>query len=211
MKDLLVLTADNNMKSAVEGILERQPSLGITVNSYKVIRHPDSDPGCVKNAHAILRQMLSLYRYCLVMFDYEGSGQENKRTPGDLETEVRTLLEKNGWSGRADVVVIVPELEQWFWVPELSHIKTIMNCRDLDIVTWLQKHGYWEIGQNKPIHPKDALQKIAWKCRKPRSSSIYKDMALCASLSSCEDKAFIRFRDILQRWFGGLQDTESGH
>lgn len=108
MKDLLALVADSCMEHVLTGLLGRPQSLGIRPITYDVRVHPRRDPGCFNDAHHFLRPFLREYAYALVMFDHEGCGREQQ--PADsVANEVKQRLEQNGWSGRAEVVVLSPD------------------------------------------------------------------------------------------------------
>jgi hypothetical protein len=55
--------------------------------------------------------------------------------------------------------------------------------------------------QEKPKHPKKALEKALRMARKPRSSAIYQALAEKVGLARCSDQAFIKLKTALQNWF----------
>jgi len=67
---------------------------------------------------------------------------------------------------------------------------------------WLQKKGYLNQGQEKPARPKEAMEAVLYRTRTPRSSAIYQRLAARVSLHRCTDRAFVRFRNVVQGWFG---------
>ena len=114
--DLIVLAADKHIATSVETLLhERRADLGIRAVSFDVRRHPQSDPGCRSGAAEFLRPLNRVYRYALVVFDYEGCGSQD--APEKIRREVESALERNGWRERSKAIVIVPELEAWVWTP----------------------------------------------------------------------------------------------
>lgn len=110
--DLVVLTADKNMKFAVEGVISRYQALAIRPISAAFYIHPERDPGCLLHADDFLRPFARKYAYAMVMFDREGCGKEDK-TRVELEQQLASELSRSGWADRAAVIVIDPELEIW--------------------------------------------------------------------------------------------------
>ena len=76
-KDLIVLVADKNMESAIDGLLSRNQSLGTHPISYAIRVHPERDAGVRKTGAELLRTQLGLYRHCLMIYDFEGCGRED--------------------------------------------------------------------------------------------------------------------------------------
>ena len=113
-QDLVVLAADKDMEFAVRGIISRQKSLQIKEIDVKFLVHSKHDPGCLKDPVSLLRLFCTSYQYALVLLDHEGSGGEKKQRQ-ELETQIESILSKNGWADRAAAIVIEPELEAWVW------------------------------------------------------------------------------------------------
>jgi len=200
--DLVVLVADRNMEYAMNGVLVRPESLAIRRLRFEVFAHPEHDPGCFLNSPGFLRPMIPVYRHCLVVFDYHGCGREQKLAVDEIEEKVRCRLANSGWGDRAGVVVIEPELESWVW-SDSPHVDRCLGWegRDPSLRTWLRENNYWTEDTLKPADPKAAVQAALQEMGKPRSSSIYHQLAQCVSLHRCTDPAFHRLKCLLQRWF----------
>lgn len=198
--DLVLLVADKNIEHGVRGLLSRAEALGIRPLSSTTYVHPQRDPACAQKPHEFLRQFASDYDRALVMFDYQGCGREN-RVPAQLEEDVRKLLSVNGWDGRADAVVIVPELEAWVFSTSPQVETCLAWPGSPSLREWLEARGLWSQHQTKPADPKVALEAALAKLRRPRSSAIYEDLARLVSFGQCHDAAFNRFRTVLQEWF----------
>lgn len=200
--DLIALVADSNMENALRGLLNRHQALGIRPITYDVFWHDKRDPGCWTDAHNYLRLYTRQYRYALVMFDHEGSGQEPRRA-ADLQEELESRLEVNGWAGgRARVIVLEPELEIWVW----SDSPQVDSClgwqtRQPDLRTWLRQRNLLAPDAFKPADPKKALEVALREVKTPRSSAIYRQLAEQVSFRGCVDPCFNRFRTILTEWF----------
>ncbi len=63
------------------------------------------------------------------------------------------------------------------------------------------QNGFAFTEREKPIHPKEAVEKVLRLVRKPRSSSIYQQMASGVNFGACVDQAFAKFRATLRLWF----------
>ncbi len=198
MKDLVVLVADKNMEAVVRTLLEkRHQSLGIRQVQVDIFVHPRRDPGVLREADKFLQQFQSEYRYALVMFDYQGCGQKNL-LPEQLETDVKARLERAGWSGRCEVIVLVPELEIWVW-SNSHHVPKVLGLSSEEMQSVLRRYRRNQLG--KPNCPKEAMEECLRRSKVPRSSSIYAELAEKVSLKGCVEPSFVKFRNVLQRWF----------
>lgn len=201
LKDLAVLIADKNMEGAFRGLLSRPQSLGLREISCDLYVHPERDPGCFLRGHDFLRPFSQRYAHALVVFDKEGSGQDAVECSA-LEQRVNGQLSNSGWNGRAAAVVIDPELEIWFW-NDSPHVEAALGWKagEISLRDWLKQKGWLPEGGVKPTQPKRAVEEALRIARKPRSSSIYFQLAQKVSVDRCVDPAFLRLRQILSRWF----------
>ncbi len=198
--DLLVLVSDRNTEAAVEGILGRYESLRIRPIDFRILVHPEKDPGCRLHGHEILRIYQDAYSYVMV-FDREGSGADEKSRQ-ELEEECETRLATAGWRDRGAVIVLDPELEIWLWSDSPVVDEALSwSDRTPKLRAWLECQGF-AFSSSKPKRPKEALETILRAIRKPRSSSIYREIAEKVSLDRCIDPSFVRLRALLQKWFG---------
>lgn len=206
MRDLVILVADKDMEQAIKGLLERSALLGINESiTWDVFVHPRRDPGCLNEAHEILRPLSAIYRYALVLFDHEGCGREGTG-PDDLQATVRDRLERNGWPARSEVVVLAPELEVWVW-SRSPHVAACLGwgCQQPPLRDWLAAEGYWPAEAAKPDRPKEAMEAALRRVRKPMSSAIYLDLARKVSLVGHSEPAFLHFTRTLRPGFQGRQ------
>jgi len=209
-RDLVVLVSDKNMEYSMRGILERPQSLGIKKIDFVIYTHPKRDPGCYVGCHNYLLREVNKFHHALVMFDLEGCGREYlKRT--DLENEIEKRLSSSGWGNRAAAIVIDPELENWVWSdsPELD---VVIEWKGIStpLRFWLKDKNFLADNSPKPYPPKKAFEDALKKVRKPRSASIYKQIADKVSLKRCQDPAFLKLKEKLFQWFAvhktGLND-----
>jgi hypothetical protein len=145
---------------------------------------------------------LTVYRYAIVCFDYEGSGRESHPSERVAET-VRTSLERNGWNDRCEVIVLVPELETWIWTGT-PHVARVLGWQGgyAQLRTWLIAKGLWRTDERKPFRPKEAVEAVLRYTTKRRSSSLYARIARRANPESCQEKEFAKLWEKLREWFG---------
>jgi hypothetical protein len=201
MKDLVILVADKNMEQAVHGLLRRPQALAIRQLTYDLFVHPRHDPGCLNEAHDFLRPLIGEYDRALVMFDHHGCGHKQE-PPDTLADAVKDRLERNGWPGQAETVVLAPELEAWVW-SNSPHVDDCLGWagRQPALRDWLAANHFWPTNDPKPPRPKEAMEAALREARKPRSSAIYLELAGRVSLHGHAEPAFLRFTRALQRWF----------
>ena len=199
--DLIVLVADKNMASAVEGLLSRPEALGISAIQRDVYTHPERDPGCLRKSADFLKPFTSGYAHALVLLDRDGCGMD-QLSRRELEQQVETQLDSGGWGDRAAAIVIDPELEAWVWSdsPEVSSVLG-WGVRTPDLRTWLHEQGFPCDGMQKPVRPKEAVERVLREVRKPRSSAIYEELATKVSVRRCTDPAFGKLKETLKAWF----------
>jgi len=204
-KDLIVLVADKNMEAAFRGLLCRYQALGIREISFDIFVHPNKDPGCRGESHRFLQSFSNRYRFALVVFDREGCGSEEERA--SLENNAEQKLASVGWSDRATVIVLDPELEIWLW-NRSPHVERVLGWRDqaMPLRTWLVQNGLLLREDLKPERPKETLEVVLRKAKRPRSSSIYLQIAEQVSLTGHNEPAFRKLLATLRMWFSQEQD-----
>lgn len=199
MKDLIVLVADKNMQFAMQGGLERPESLGTRPISFDFRQHPGRDGGARTNGAQVLALEKARFSHALLVLDHEGSGAGELGALA-LETQLDEQL-KSTWSDRAKAIVITPEVDIWMWGSDNKLAEVLKWPRQESIRDWLRDAGFDVTENGKPQRPKEALEAVFRVCKRPRSSAAYQQIAAGISLARCEDPAFLRLRDQLQRWF----------
>jgi len=203
MKDLVVLVADKNIQFTLQGLFSRNQSLGIRdiSQNFDIFVHPQRDPGCYNQCANFLHSFTEVYNHCLVVFDHEGSGQESKSLEA-IESELEQKLSLSGWNDRAAVIVLEPELESWVWSGS-PHVERILGWEEqpTSLRTWLLDKSFLKLNQIKPARPKEALEMTLRFVQKPRSSSIYEQLAKSVGFAKCQDQSFIKLKHVLQTWF----------
>ncbi|WP_234503771.1 MULTISPECIES: methylation-associated defense system protein MAD4 [Thermus] len=200
----MVLVADKNMEAVVRTLLEkRYPALQICPVQVDIFVHPRRDPGVLREAEKFLSPFSEEYRYALVIFDYEGCGQEQD-PPEKLETDLKSRLEQSGWQERCEVIILVPELEVWVW-SNSPHVPQVLGLTQQQVNQVLIGFPRNKLG--KPERPKEAMEKCLHLSKLPRSSSIYAELAGSVSFQHCADPSFNKLRVALRKWFPPSRST----
>lgn len=197
-KDIVFLVADKNMETTVSTLLTRQGSLDIRVITCDIFIHQYRDTGVLNNSHDFLRPFQNKYKYAMVLLDREGCGDNRERKV--IEETVENFLNSSGWQGRCATIVFDPELEIWVW-SDSPHVAKALGWEQTEINSWLQQKKFCSLGNQKPTRPKEAMEEALREKKIPRSSYIYKEIASQVSLKNCSDPSFLKFREVLQRWF----------
>ncbi|MBI3468590.1 MAG: hypothetical protein HY000_36775 [Planctomycetes bacterium] len=199
-KDLVVLVADKNTEFGLKGILARCESLRIRPITSDIFVHKNRDAGCLLGARDFLRIFVNSYAHALVVFDLEGCGKEGTGSAA-LEADVQQRLSQSGWGTRAAAIVLDPELEAWVW-SDSPQVDLVLGWqgRDPDLRFWLMNEGLLGDPHSKPARPR-GLEMALWNVRKPRSSSLYMQLAQHVGLERCTDPAFGKLRRTLYEWF----------
>ena len=201
-KDLIVLAADKDMEQALKGLLGRPEALGIRPIEADIRVSEQHDPACAQRGVNFLSFFSEQYQHGLLMFDHEGSGREHippQKLQEDLNQE---FTRRSDWGERARAIVLVPELEAWVW-SDSPHVAEVAGWKNQNpkLRRWLFEEGWLSEGEVKPERPKDAFEAALRTAKKPRSSSLYLQLAQRVSLAGCEDSAFLEFKEILRSWF----------
>ena len=200
IKDLFVLVADLELANALTGLLSRAASLQIRHLSFDIERHPNRDSGCRIEAVEYLRPFHRRYRCALIVFDRHGCGSILPRE--DIQQEIEEQLARNGWDGRAKVIVIDPELEVWVWSdsPAVSGVLG-WGVQFRELRRWLNSQGLWPAGRSKPSDPKKAMREAMRHRRSQRSPRKFRELASAVDFGVCQDPAFDEMRRTLRAWF----------
>jgi hypothetical protein len=200
MKDLVVVAPDSNTEQTLYGLLERHKALQIRRIEYRILVHPERDPGVLQRGASLLAEIdaLNAFRYALLIFDREGCGRE-MLTSSELEQQVQQQLDMSGWQERSAVVVIDPELESWVFATS-PHVVDVFAGGDAEVFQRVVE-SFPKTPLGKPQKPKEAVEKLLRQKAIVRSSALYKELASRVSLKGCIDPAFQRLCAILRSWF----------
>lgn len=197
------------MEYALRGLLERPEALGIRPIEKDIYVHHEHDPACARRGIGFLNMFSEQYRHSLLIFDYEGSGRESIE-PTELQENLNLEFTDSPWGERGKVIVLVPELEAWIW-GDYRNVKDVMGWgnRIPDLRPWLIGQGWLKNERTKPHRPKEAFVAALRESRKPRSASLYEQIASKVSLRRCQDASFLRFKTVLQAWFPRVSNGPS--
>ncbi|MFI5455714.1 MAG: hypothetical protein ACHRXM_09710 [Isosphaerales bacterium] len=142
-----------------------------------------------------------------MILDHEGSGQE-RLAPVDVAAELKHRLAASGWGDRAEVLIIVPELEAWVW-SDSTHVDRTLGWggRTPRLRDWLAARGYWPADRQKPPRPKESFQAALMEAKIRLSSAIFRELAERVSLKGCEDQSFQQFCELMRAWFAAGEQT----
>ena len=201
MKDLVILAADKDLEFALRGMLSRPKALGMRTVEEDIFVHPEHDPACALRGVGFLDNLSEQYHYGLLIFDYEGSGKE-ATAPQELQKNLNAEFVSSKWGERARAIVLSPELEIWIW-SDSPHVDEVVGWKNRNpkLRPWLIEQGWLQQGEAKPTQPKEAFEAALRKVRKPRSASLYHQIAERVSLRRCTDTGFLELKGILSNWF----------
>ncbi len=207
-RDLVVLAADKQIQAGLRSLLDhRCASLGIALpNGFDIFLNPQQgfDSGCRVASAGFLRNFSKQYRHGLVVFDHEGSGSST--SAAEAESAVESELAQAGWDHRAAVVCIDPEFEAWAWT-DSPQLEQLLNWQptEMPLRQWLQGEGFVVTADGKPARPKEAFHAALERQHLPKSTNNFIQLAREVGLNRCQDRAFLRLRELLRRWFPATQ------
>lgn len=200
--DLIILVADKSMEVSLKGILKNHERLGIRPlpeQKCKILSGLQ-DAGCFKRCEDFLRPYSKEYQFALVMLDREGSGKEHFSRV-EIEADIERRLANSGWAERAKAIVFDPELEIWVWSNSPKVDEVLGWNQELILRDWLRANGWLNENEIKPVRPKEALEAVLRVIKKPWSSAIHFQLAQQISFQRCEDKSFLKLKNLLKEWF----------
>lgn len=118
MKELLVFVADADALAFMGAILRKPEAMGIRPVTFDIERHPLRDSGMVQTGAELVRMKKGRYQKALLMWDHHGSGRDHQQSPGEVREEIQGKLDSYTWAEDSAAVILVPELERWFWFCE---------------------------------------------------------------------------------------------
>ncbi|MCB9236096.1 MAG: hypothetical protein H6581_30895 [Bacteroidia bacterium] len=197
MKKVIFLVADQDIKSILEGILQRFPQVwGIPQFQYEIYKHQNRDSGCVNTGVDFLRPFCKIFDYSFIVFDREGSGKESQ-TSIEIESNIEAGLSANGWNSRGFAIAIDPEVENWVWADSKNIFDTIgWGGQQENLLAGLEDAGFKFLPNGKPERPKEALVWALKIKKKVFNAAIHKEIGQSASFLRCTDPAFLKLKDI---------------
>ena len=201
MKDLVCVVADKQIAATLEELLRRYRALGIRPVKAEFLVHPNHDSGCYARPTELLAGYRQAVEHALIVLDHEWEGVPT--TSGiALEALIDKKLKEAGLADWAAPVVIEPELEAWVFSAS-PHVPDVLGWKRSwsPIREALEAQKLWTATDAKPANPKKAVQWILGRTGKSRSASLYRRLARKVNTGGCQDRAFLRIKDLLQAWF----------
>jgi hypothetical protein len=209
-RDVVFLVADGNMRTMVGTFLSRKDfphKLGCAPFAFDARRDfvpaPHHDSEIPLRAGALLQPWRGEYRRAIVVMDH---AYDNAPPADEIRARVTKQLQDD-WAQSA-VIVIEPELENWFWSGHHEVIKKALVWRprkgdDRTPRQVLEEAGLWLPGQDKPEDPKGAVEHLhRMKYIGDMSSGIFKRFAQhVPSVRRCTDASFQQLMATLAEWF----------
>ena len=201
MKDLVCVVADKQIKATLEALLRRHHALGIRPVEAEILLHPHHDPGCYARPADLLRGYRQAAEHALIVLDHAWVGVP-VTSGAELEALIEERLKHAGMAGWAVPVVIEPELEAWVFGTS-PHVAEVLGWKG----PWsafrkaLDERSLWRDADAKPADPKAAIEYVLSQTGKSRSASLFRRLARRVNTADCQDRAFLRLKELLQGWF----------
>lgn len=152
MQDLVVLVADKNMQFALKGALGRTQALGIRPLTHEFRTHMGRDGGVRATGVDVLARESNRFRHALMVFDFEGCGQDHDdllTLEAELDRQLRTV-----WDTRAKAIIIFPEVDIWLWGTDVALRDALHWPLEGPVRNWLLEKGFEFNADNKPLRPR---------------------------------------------------------
>jgi hypothetical protein len=100
------------------------------------------------------------------------------------------------------VIVLDPELEMWVWADSPHVADSLGWAGDRNsLKPYLIQKGFWKEGDAKPHDPKQAFTQALREKSQPAVAPVFAQIASNVSMKGCQDPAFGKLCETLQRWF----------
>ena len=196
---LIVLAADKHIAASGSPDWSARRRSGHMPDSFDVLRHPESDPGCRAKSVEFLRPLINRYARALVVFDHRGCGSKAPRER--IQQEVELGLERNGWPGRSKAMSLRPSWNPGSGVRPETCARAGMGRR-LQPASGVAR-GIRSLARAAAHadQSKEATRQALRRNGKVLSSALFKELAAASRFDDCQDPAFNEFRATLQAWF----------
>ncbi|WP_098023489.1 hypothetical protein [Streptomyces sp. st115] len=213
---MVFFVADRGMKAMIGAFLDRKdihrkvgcgPFVFDGERDIKVSDNKDSE--LPVRAGALLQPWRGEYERAIVVMDHAYAG-----APPVVEIRKRISEQLEDFWPQYEVVVIEPELENWFWSDHTEVIKKalVWRPRKGDERTprqVLEDAGLWIQGRDKPDDPKGAVEYLhRLKYTGPKNNGIFRRFAeQVPSVRGCTDASFRQLTAALAAWFPPIGTT----
>jgi hypothetical protein len=208
-RELVFLVADKGMEAMIGAFMGREDfhyRLGCSRFDFDpktdIVKATGHDPGLVKGEAATINRRRNEYRRAIVVVD---NAYDNSPGPDRIRERIASQLD--GFWEQFAVIVIDPELENWFWVDYPDLVKKVLlwtpKGGDRTPREVLAEAGLWQAGADKPLDPKKAVDYLYdHGYSRDRLNGIFKRLALALpSVRGCTDESFRLLMATLAEWF----------
>ena len=199
-KDVVVLVADKDMESTLQGLLVRHRSLETRPIEFTVYRHPGRDSGCRTQGVPFLRSFCNQFEHAMLIFDHEGSGGESASAEKwEQNLEARTTGQRLGRSRRRHRTRSRTRdlgLERF----PRSRPGRWMGRTNSRPSTWLVEEGYLDGPAREAQSPQGRFHHASLGFRKQPSSSLFTKLAQSVGFRRCHDRSIHQTQRTLQEW-----------
>jgi len=209
MRDCVILVADLGMIAAFRGFFLREQfhlTLGTGEFNFDIDQdlkcdNQGNDPGVYTRAHELLRPLKNEYRKAIIVLDeaWDGSPGAEKIYNDILQNMMAADWDREDF----EVIVIVPELENWMWqANDNPNIKQAFRFdKHMSLKQWLHEAGKWDPELPKPEDPKAAFEHVLYNSKAKTPSAVFNTICSNVSVRGCVDESFIAFQSALQKWY----------
>ncbi|MEU0894872.1 methylation-associated defense system protein MAD4 [Streptomyces massasporeus] len=210
LRDVVFLVADSNMRTMIGTFLSREDfhyklncAPFVFDRNRDFVVAPTHDSGIPLQAGALLQSRRREYERAIVVMDH---AYDNAPPVEIIRKRISSQLE-DVWP-QFKIIVIEPELENWFWSSHTEYIKKalVWKPRRGDERTpreVLEEAGLWLPGDPKPGDPKGAVEHLhKMKYIGDKSGGIFARFAATVpSVRGCTDASFQELMTTLADWF----------
>jgi len=204
-RPLVILVADGTMRAVFQAFFKRSRFFD-TLECAQFDFDPKSevfndplhtDGGVHKRCDELLRGYQRTHERALVVIDQQFGGE---RPANEIREEMLDRLRRSGWDNeRVQVVVIDPELEVWLWQDNANVEQALRS--DGTLRQALIRSGEWPEHTDKPLQPKETIQRLIKANRAGAPMAVYATIAGKVAVSRCTDASFAIFKATVQNWF----------
>jgi len=205
MKDLYVLTADADAAAVMRSVLNRHHALGIRKITFDIARNPLRDSGMVTNGPELARLQRGKYQKALLIWDYHGSGWEQRHTPEKCRERITDRLSRVTWKDRSGAVVLIPELEEWLWHNTAS-VCSHFAISEKKLSLWIRDYAEKRRKTADEVRQREPKELFEYVClerlRRTISPRDFEKIASKASLRGWQKSmSFSAMAALLRKWF----------